>query len=75
MKVLFVAGYGPIVADDRGHDAAAFYEDALNIEFEHDGEYRHTGNLDGVKHFALWPVLTHDGCGTWVVLAKISHGR
>jgi predicted enzyme related to lactoylglutathione lyase len=56
MKVLFVAGYGPIVPDDRAHEAAAFYEDALNIEFERDGEYRHTGNLDGVKHFALWPL-------------------
>ena len=55
MKVLFVAGFGPIV-----HDAAAsqrFYIDTLGIEMEtDDGAYFHTGGVEGVKHFALWPL-------------------
>jgi catechol 2,3-dioxygenase-like lactoylglutathione lyase family enzyme len=51
-KVLFVAGFGPIVKDIlKSH---AFYVDALGIDFQKEGDYLHTGNLDGVKHFALW---------------------
>lgn len=56
MKVLFVAGYGPIVPDSKLDEGAAFYEEGLGIPFEREGEYRHTGELDGVKHFALWPL-------------------
>ncbi len=52
MDVLFVAGFGPIIRD---RDASReFYEKALGLPLEGDDDYRHTGNLDGVKHFALW---------------------
>jgi predicted enzyme related to lactoylglutathione lyase len=51
-KVLFVAGFGPIVQDaSKSH---RFYADALGISFQREGDYLHTQKLDGVKHFALW---------------------
>lgn len=56
MKVLFVAGFGPVVQDEMVEETARFYQDALGIDFEKDGAYWHTGHLDGVKHFAIWPL-------------------
>ncbi|MBW8864364.1 MAG: VOC family protein [Verrucomicrobia bacterium] len=53
-KVLFVAGFGPIVQDlPQSHK---FYVDALGLSFQKDGDYLHTGKLEGVKHLALWPL-------------------
>ena len=55
INVLFVAGFGPIVR----HPAASrkFYSKALGLAFEEEANgYLHTGALDGVKHFALWPL-------------------
>lgn len=55
MQVLFVAGFGPIVQDQKGN--RKLYADALGISFEESpGGYLHTEKLDGVKHFALWPL-------------------
>ncbi len=54
MRVLFVAGFGPIASDVPA--ARAFYMDALGLRFQADGDYLHTGALAGVKHFALWPL-------------------
>jgi catechol 2,3-dioxygenase-like lactoylglutathione lyase family enzyme len=54
MEILFVAGFGPI-----SRDAAAskeFWAGALGIRFEADGDYLHTGDLDGSKHYAVWPL-------------------
>jgi predicted enzyme related to lactoylglutathione lyase len=54
MKVLFCAGFSPIVSD---RDASlAFYEQALGIQFDRDdnSEYVSTGDLDGLKHMGLW---------------------
>jgi predicted enzyme related to lactoylglutathione lyase len=54
MKVLFAAGFSPIVAD---LDASiAFYEQVLGITFDRDdnSDYVSTGNLDGLKHMGLW---------------------
>lgn len=68
MKVLFVAGFGPVVRDQA--TSAAFYMDALGLTMESDDDaYFHTGSLPGVKHFALWP-LAHAaqscfGTDTW----------
>ncbi|NMP24850.1 VOC family protein [Sulfobacillus harzensis] len=56
MNVLFVAGFGPIVGDDPVGETVAFYHDVLGIALEQEGDYWHTGHLDGVKHFALWPL-------------------
>jgi catechol 2,3-dioxygenase-like lactoylglutathione lyase family enzyme len=55
IKVLFIAGFGPIV-----HDVEAgrkLYGKGLEISFkEETGGYLHTGGLEGAKHFALWPL-------------------
>jgi len=55
IDVLFVAGFGPIVRDAAA--SRAFYAETLGLPFKEDaGGYMHTGALDGVKHFALWPL-------------------
>ena len=55
MKVLFVAGFGPIAADVNA--SRSLYADALGITFkEEEGEYRHTEGVEGVKTFAIWPL-------------------
>lgn len=55
MKVLFVAGFGPIVSDM--HESAAFYRDSLGLSFQEEADgYFHTEELQGVKTFALWPL-------------------
>ena len=54
MKILFVAGFGPIVADMKA--SSAFYGKALGIPLEGDESYLSTQNLEGTKHFALWPL-------------------
>jgi hypothetical protein len=55
IDVLFVAGFGPIV-----HDPVAsrkLYAETLGLSFKEDANgYLHTERLDGVKHFALWPL-------------------
>ena len=55
MKVVFVAGFGPIVCEQQASEA--FYAGTLGLSFERDGEYLHTEQLAGVKTFALWPLL------------------
>ena len=53
MKVLFVAGFGPIVRD---MDAALrFYRDTIGLPLEESGDVS-TEKVDGVKHFGLWPL-------------------
>ena len=55
MKVLFVAGFGPI-ASNVG-ESRHLYEDALGIAFKvEEGEYRHTEELEGANTFAVWPL-------------------
>src|SRR2546423_11101269 len=54
LKVLFVAGFGPIAADVAA--SRRLYKEALGLPFEEDGEYSHTGAVDGVKHLAVWPL-------------------
>jgi hypothetical protein len=57
LKVLFLAGYGPLVREAGA--SAAFYRDALALPLEampNDAMYLHTSALEGVKHFALWPL-------------------
>lgn len=55
MKILFVAGFGPIIRDvDRSRD---LYVKTLGLPLkEEDSHYFHTGKVEGVKHFALWPL-------------------
>ena len=55
IDVLFVAGFGPIVRDPAA--SRKFYSEALGLPLEEDSDgYLHTGEMDGVKHFALWPL-------------------
>jgi catechol 2,3-dioxygenase-like lactoylglutathione lyase family enzyme len=55
MKVLFVAGFGPIVRDPKV--SAGLYRGVFGLEFkEEEGEYLHTEDVDGVRSFGLWPL-------------------
>jgi predicted enzyme related to lactoylglutathione lyase len=55
IKTLLVAGFGPITRDQQA--SKKLYAEALGIPFEEmDNGYLHTGNVAGVKHFALWPL-------------------
>jgi catechol 2,3-dioxygenase-like lactoylglutathione lyase family enzyme len=55
IDVLFVAGFGPIVRDPA--PSRKFYSEALGLPLNEDSSgYLHTGGVDGVKHFALWPL-------------------
>lgn len=55
MKVLFIAGFGPVASDVE--ESRRLYEDALGIAFKiEDGEYRHTEELAGANTFAVWPL-------------------
>jgi predicted enzyme related to lactoylglutathione lyase len=55
MKVLFVAGFGPIASDVE--QSRRLYEDALGITFKkEEGDYRHTEELKGANSFAIWPL-------------------
>jgi catechol 2,3-dioxygenase-like lactoylglutathione lyase family enzyme len=56
IHVLFVAGFGPIVRDPAA--SRKFYSEALGLTFKEDTNgYLYTGGLEGVKHFALWPLV------------------
>ena len=55
MKVLFVAGFGPISTDIEA--GRRFYGELLGITFkEEDGGYLHSEEVDGVRTFAAWPL-------------------
>ncbi len=54
MKVLFVAGFGPVVRDMKASNQ--FYAGALGLPLEGDETYQTTGSVEGCKHFALWPL-------------------
>lgn len=55
MDVQFVTSVAPIVRDVDA--ARSFYSDALGLSFEGEaGDYRYTHQLEGTKHFGLWPL-------------------
>lgn len=55
IKILFIAGFGPIVRDTA--ESRKLYSEILGISFkEESGEYLHTEALKGAKTFALWPL-------------------
>lgn len=54
-KILFIAGFGPIVRDTDA--SRKLYVKALEIPFkEESGGYLHTDALQGAREFALWPL-------------------
>ena len=55
LKILFIAGFGPIV--DGIGESRRLYRDVLGIAFkEESGGYLHTEAVPGAKTFALWPL-------------------
>lgn len=55
IKVLFIAGFGPIGRDPKL--SRKLYAETLGIPFERaPGGYLHTAELEGSKHFAIWPL-------------------
>ncbi len=55
IKVLFIAGFGPIVREPTA--SRKLYNQTLGIGFkEENGGYLHTEALQGAKTFALWPL-------------------
>ena len=55
MDVQFVTSIAPIVRDLEA--SRSFYGDALGLGFEgQDGDYVFTNELEGTKHFGLWPL-------------------
>jgi len=55
VDVLFVSSVAPIAADVAA--SQAFYRDALGLCFEGEaGDYLFTHQLDGAKHFGVWPL-------------------
>jgi catechol 2,3-dioxygenase-like lactoylglutathione lyase family enzyme len=55
VEVLFVAGVTPIVRD--AEVSRTFYRDNIGLSFEGgEGDYIFTQQLEGTKHFGLWPL-------------------
>ena len=57
IRVLFVAGFGPVVTDSDKSDK--LYRKVLALPLRHEEGYEgywHSQCLEGVKHFALWPL-------------------
>jgi len=55
VKVLFVAGFGPIVSG--GSESRKLYGQVLGIPFKEESDgYLHTEALEGARSFALWPL-------------------
>jgi catechol 2,3-dioxygenase-like lactoylglutathione lyase family enzyme len=55
LKVLFIAGFGPIVSDTE--ESRRLYRDVLGIPFKEESDgYLHTEAVPGAKTFALWPL-------------------
>lgn len=55
MEILFVAGFAPIIANPEA--GRRFYRDTLGLPLSVvSDDYIATDDLDGVKHFGLWPL-------------------
>jgi hypothetical protein len=55
IKVLFIAGFGPIVREATA--GRALYNQTLGIDFKEESDgYLHTEALKGANSFALWPL-------------------
>lgn len=76
MQVLFVAGFGPVVR--AMSEARGFYADALGLPLSGDETYLATDDVDGVKHFAVWPLPAAAqscfGTDTWPADVPVPQG-
>lgn len=78
LKVLFVAGFGPLVREPA--KSKAFYADTLGLPLEpmpQNDDYLHSETLSGVRHFALWPLAEAAkscfGTSEWPASAQVPH--
>jgi catechol 2,3-dioxygenase-like lactoylglutathione lyase family enzyme len=75
MRVIFIAGFGPIVSDLNA--SRQLYADILGIPFTADGDYLHTEQIAGAKTFALWPLAQAAescfGLSTWPAHFPVPH--
>lgn len=57
IKVLFIAGFGPVITKQK--ESESLFKNILGLPLEtiegYDG-YLHSQDIRGVKHFALWPL-------------------
>ena len=77
VRVLFIAGFGPISRDIA--DSRKLYRDVLGISFKEDTcGYLYTGALAGAKHFAVWPLsqaaASCFGKNTWATSIPVPQG-
>jgi glyoxalase/bleomycin resistance protein/dioxygenase superfamily protein len=54
MKVLFIAGFGPVATDPD--ESRKLYEATLGIAFKTEDGYSHTEEVKGANAFAIWPL-------------------
>jgi catechol 2,3-dioxygenase-like lactoylglutathione lyase family enzyme len=54
MEIQFLTSIAPIVKDVES--SRTFYGEALGLQFEGQGDYMFTHQLEGAKHFGLWPL-------------------
>jgi hypothetical protein len=76
IRVLFIAGFGPVVRDQKLSEQ--FYIRDLGLAFQREeGGYLHTEKIEGAKTFALWPLsqAAHScfGTDTWPKDIAIPH--
>jgi len=76
MKVLFIAGFGPITSNPA--ESRQLYEDTLGIQFKvEEGEYLHTEEVKGANTFAVWPLAQAAescfGTGEWPADTAVPH--
>jgi catechol 2,3-dioxygenase-like lactoylglutathione lyase family enzyme len=76
LKVLFIAGFGPVVRDMES--SRSLYRDVLGIPFQEEKDgYLHTEAVPGAKSFALWPLAqaAHSCFGreTWPEEIPVPH--
>lgn len=57
LKILFIAGFGPVSPEPAA--SKKLYVDTLGLPLkamEGNPDYYHGEGIDGVKHFAVWPL-------------------
>jgi catechol 2,3-dioxygenase-like lactoylglutathione lyase family enzyme len=54
IKILCIAGFATITEDPAS--SAALYQDMLGLSFRVQTNYLFTDNLEGAKHFGIWPL-------------------
>jgi catechol 2,3-dioxygenase-like lactoylglutathione lyase family enzyme len=54
MNVLFISGFAVITPDPEA--SARFYVDTLGLPLVNEDGYRHSNEIDGARHFGVWPL-------------------